>query len=117
MHLGPGRQFRFWFQRCSHSLAELPNDGPAVYVVDVDVDAVVHSGAFGKKQRRRQADIIECALPRNRSGRGWRFSMKLETAAFGYPRETLVLEPRVINLGLSATCAVLISANDGLMLL
>jgi hypothetical protein len=83
LHFEPGRQFWFWFQRRSWFLADLPKDSPAVYVVDVDVDAVAHSGAFGKNNAHRQADIS----PLRRSRRGWRFSMNLETAAFGYLRE------------------------------
>jgi hypothetical protein len=44
--------------------------------------------------------------------------MKLETAAFGYLRERLYSEQRVAgnDLWLSATCAVLVPASDGLML-
>ncbi|MCK1480124.1 hypothetical protein IVB27_36670 [Bradyrhizobium sp. 197] len=42
--------------------------------------------------------------------------MKLETATFGYLRERLYSEQRVAgnDLWLSATCAVLLPASDGL---
>jgi len=53
---------------------------------------------------------------RNRSGHCWRFWKEPETVAFGYLRERLYWEQRVVrhDLWLSATCAVLLPASDGL---
>src|SRR5947199_10710256 len=50
-------------------------------------------------------------------GRGWRFSNEVGDRRFGYLRKRLCWEQQVINLWLSATCAVLIPASGGLMLL